>query len=116
MFTRLFTFGLALVLLACLALPGGAAESGQVKSDEAILKKAEVSSDGPALIDFFRRRIAKGNEEDTIKKHIELLGDRKFSVRKKAMEDLLKIGPPAWRNWKWRSIATTLRCRSVPRS
>jgi len=87
--------GLALLLAAFLTSTGHAAEPGQVTSDTATLKKADVASDGASLVEFFRRRIANDSQEETIKKHIELLGDRKFSNRRKAMDDLLKIGPPA---------------------
>lgn len=61
-------------------------------SDESFLKDHKVAIDGPGLLEFFRQRTAKGNEEERIKSLIKKLGDDAFEVREDASRQLVAIG------------------------
>jgi hypothetical protein len=64
-------------------------------ADEATLKSAGVKTDGPSLLEFFRRRTLSDAEQARLVDTVRLLGDGSFSVREKASADLLAAGRSA---------------------
>jgi hypothetical protein len=64
-------------------------------ADEQVLKTARIESDGPALLEYFRRGIATPLDLDKVKALIRQLGDDSFEVREKATQALIAIGEPA---------------------
>jgi hypothetical protein len=89
---RLFLSLLSVFTLV--AVPGGLAQD-QGK-DEAVLRGANVPTDGPGLVAFFRNRSAKTEaDEKRIEALIEKLGTARFREREQAVNELLAIGAPA---------------------
>ncbi|MBV9125367.1 MAG: HEAT repeat domain-containing protein, partial [Planctomycetes bacterium] len=72
-----------------------AAESGPPSEDEQTLQAAGVGTDGPALLEFFRRRSTPDADQGKIQDLIHKLGDRSAQVRNKAEVDLVAVGQPA---------------------
>src|SRR5262249_61950417 len=91
-FRRLVAFAGCLVLPW---LPVAADDAAPANADEQILRTAEVAADGPALLEFFRRRTVSDVERTRIQGLIRLLGDPSFPVRERASRDLTAGGPPA---------------------
>jgi hypothetical protein len=60
--------------------------------DEKTLREAGVSSDGPGLLDFFRRRTPSNEDLDRLRAAIRRLGDESFHVREQASRDLAAAG------------------------
>ena len=86
------------LLLALLPLPGRAqpaAPADLPAEDEQLLKDARVGLDGPALVEFFRRRTPTDRDRDRAAALIRRLSDETFAVRQKAAEGLVALGPPA---------------------
>ncbi len=83
----------------CLALllagPVAAAEPDPAARDEQILKDAKVGSDGPALLDLFRKRTVTDADLTKVKALIKQLGDDSFAARQKATNELVAVGPLA---------------------
>jgi hypothetical protein len=80
---------------ACTALwctRPAAAESGSTADDERTLRAARVGTDGPALLEFFRKRTVNDIDGSRIEKLIEQLGDDSFGVRQKASAELAALG------------------------
>src|SRR5262245_9662911 len=67
----------------------------RVKADEEILRNLDLSVDGPALVEFFRSRTPREQDRKAISELIRDLGNDRFTVREKATQKLLAIGPPA---------------------
>jgi hypothetical protein len=85
-----------LVCLGGLAWPAaGAAGEGPQAADEGILKQAGLGSDGPALVEYFRKQTPTAAERARLTQLIKRLGDPSFRVREKASRDLVKAGRPA---------------------
>lgn len=63
--------------------------------DEQALKNAGIAIDGPALIDYFRRRTPSVQEQRALRQRAVQLGSSVFSVRVKATDDLIQAGRPA---------------------
>jgi len=86
----------SLVLLAASCLAGwgarAAAEPGSIADDERVLRAAHVGTDGPALLEFFRKRTVNDVDSSRIEKLIEQLGDDSFDVRQKASAALAALG------------------------
>jgi HEAT repeat protein len=74
------------------ALPATLAETSQ---DEAILKKADVATTGPGLLEFFRKRTLTGAYQERIVALVQQLGDSSYKVRRQASKDLIGFGAPA---------------------
>jgi hypothetical protein len=72
-----------------------AAESDSTAADEQILKAARVGTDGPALLEFFRKRTITDAVREKIQGLIRQLGDDSFEVREKATAALIDAGSPA---------------------
>jgi HEAT repeat protein len=66
-----------------------------VAADEQVLKAAKVGTDGPALLDFFRRRTVTDTIRERVSGLIKMLGDESFAVREQASRDLTVVGPAA---------------------
>src|SRR5262249_20456015 len=65
-------------------------EPGTDAADEALLKAAALTGDGPALLDFFRRRTVQSVDPEKIKSLINQLDDESFQVREQASAELVK--------------------------
>ncbi|HTK76052.1 MAG TPA: HEAT repeat domain-containing protein [Gemmataceae bacterium] len=64
-------------------------------SDEQLVKQAQIPSDGPGLVAYFRQRTVAGNDRQRIESLIERLGDPVYAVRERATADLIASGLPA---------------------
>src|SRR5437667_6723165 len=73
----------------------GAAEPDSVPADEKILRSAAIATDGPALLEYFRKRILNAQDRERIHRLIQRLGDDEFATREKAADDLVAVGTPA---------------------
>jgi HEAT repeat protein len=87
-FTKLFWFG-----AVWLGLAAPAASAGPPEEDEATLKEAQLQTDTPALLEFFRKRVLPETDHDRVRALIKKLGADAFAVRAKATEDLIALGP-----------------------
>jgi len=86
-------FAVAVILpFAALA---AAAPAPPDDTDERLLREAGVAGDGPALLQFFRDRVAGGADRDRIAVLIKQLGDESFDQREKASAQLVAIGAKA---------------------
>jgi HEAT repeat protein len=61
--------------------------------EEQALQRAGVSTEGPALLDFFRHRLVTAADHPRIRKLIQQLGSNSFAIREKAANDLILMGP-----------------------
>jgi hypothetical protein len=64
-------------------------------ADEQVLKAAKVATDGPALLDYLKRRTMDDARREKIAGLIRQLGDNSFEVREKAKEELAAQGEQA---------------------
>jgi hypothetical protein len=78
------------MLLGFLAVPARSAEP--TNGDEAVLKDAKIATDGPGLVEFFRKRASTNPTDDVLKGLIEQLGDESFQKREQATNQLIAIG------------------------
>src|SRR5262249_17689408 len=89
---------LSLLVLAALAVPAVYAAPPAEKispDDEKLLKGAKLAVEGPALLDYFRKRTVAPQDRDKINQLIRKLGDDSFQVREKASDDLRAFGAVA---------------------
>src|SRR5262249_14367765 len=84
-----------LVIMASLDVSGDRGRAEAVAEDQRILKAAGIALDGPALLDFFRKRTLTPAAQAKIEEAIRQLGDRTFRVREKATAELIAAGPVA---------------------
>jgi hypothetical protein len=75
--------------------PGNDPET--VAADEQTLKAAGLASDGPAVLEFFRKRTLPDSDRDRLKTLVTQLGDDSFEVREKASAALVARGAAAER-------------------
>src|SRR5581483_5258269 len=61
-------------------------------NDEQTLRAAGLTSDGPALLDFFKKRAQIKPDLDRINALIKQLGNKSAETREKAMGELVSIG------------------------
>jgi hypothetical protein len=85
----------AAALALATGLPAAAAEPDPVQEDEQALKAAHLGADGPALLDFFRKRTPVDADRHRIETLITQLGDDSYLVREKASADLVALGAAA---------------------
>jgi ketosteroid isomerase-like protein len=85
------SWGLVPGLAALLVVAATLAETEEEKADLATLKSAEVGTDAPALLAFFKKRTLSDETRTRIAKLIESLGADEFAIREKATADLLKL-------------------------
>ncbi len=84
----------AACLLAGLAGGAGAAEE-QTRVDETVVGQSGIATDGPALLEFFRKRCSSSADEARMKTLVRQLGDDEYEVREKATQQLAALGPLA---------------------
>ncbi|MBX9678798.1 MAG: PQQ-binding-like beta-propeller repeat protein [Gemmataceae bacterium] len=82
---------LVVCVIGCVA-PAWSQEPSQVKEDEKTLKAAGLPNDGPALLDYLRKRTIKEADGKQVESLIRDLGDEEFKVREKAYGQLMAIG------------------------
>jgi HEAT repeat protein len=70
------------------------ARAASVSEDEKLLREAKVPSDGPGLLDFFRKRTLSAEQRRQVKALLPRLGDDNFHTRQQASAALVAIGPP----------------------
>jgi len=63
--------------------------------DQKTLKAVGLGVDGPALLDYFRKRTFKEANPKEMETLIKQLGDNDFAVREKAFGGLITLGPSA---------------------
>lgn len=63
-------------------------------ADEAVLKKARINLDGPALVEHLRKSKSPGIDPDQIRALVKQLGNDNFEVREKATQALIALGEP----------------------
>src|SRR5438876_19808 len=83
------------LLLAALAPLAAGDAPRQSDPDEARLKEPGLKADGPALVQFFRKRTLAEGEQEQVEKLIRQLGARSFRVREDAAAALIARGPVA---------------------
>ena len=81
--------------LACAGDPPALNTLIGLAQDEQALKVAGIATDGPALLEYFRRRTPSAQEHATLRQRAAQLGSSVFSVRVKATDDLIQAGRPA---------------------
>jgi HEAT repeat protein len=87
-----------LFLIPCLVAFGSVrvlAAPENVAADEQTLREAKVGSDGPALLEFLRRRTLASAQREQILALIHQLGAEEFAEREKASAALVQLGPAA---------------------
>jgi hypothetical protein len=77
--------------------PGPAlrAAEDETAADAKLLKGVGLESDGPALLEFFRKRTLNQASQDRITALVRQLGDRAFRNRSQATAELIRFGAPA---------------------
>jgi HEAT repeat protein len=81
-----------------MSIPAGQAcaqSAPPLAADEKLLREEKVPSDGPGLVEFFRRRGPRAAERARIAALVRQLGDRAYKVRQRAEAELVRIGRPA---------------------
>ncbi len=63
--------------------------------DEEFLRRARISTDGPALLAFFRQRSLTDADRQHLQEQIRQLGHATFAVRQRASRELSAAGPAA---------------------
>src|SRR5262249_350689 len=87
---RLVTLCLAIGITA-LAFAGGPTALS-LTPDEQALKNAGIAIDGPALLEFFRKRTPSDEEQRALKARTGDLASGSFATRAKATEELIRAG------------------------
>jgi HEAT repeat protein len=67
-------------------------------ADEKILRENKVPTEGPALLEFLRKRFTEMVSDDRLKELIEQLGDESFARREEASKQLILLGQRAKRH------------------
>jgi hypothetical protein len=85
------------LLLASVPLPVRAepAAKPEPSEDEKLLQAAKVATEGPGLLEFFRKRTPSDKDRERVAGLIRLLGEESFPARQKAADDLVAVGPTA---------------------
>jgi HEAT repeat protein len=86
----------AVLLLTALPLSGRAQPPADpAAEDEQLLKETKVGTDGPGLLQLFRKRTPTDRDRDRAAALIRRLGEDDFAVRQKAADGLVALGPAA---------------------
>jgi HEAT repeat protein len=85
-------FVVAIALSISAADPGPLSETAE---DELVLKEAKAATEGPGLLEFFRRRVPTEKDQARITELIRQLGSSDFQGREKASHELATLGPVA---------------------
>ncbi len=84
------------LLLGCSWTPCRADEAEeQLAHDEKQLKESGLPTDGPGLLEFFRKRTLSDADRAALQATVRKLGDDAFEVRERAALDLVRAGRPA---------------------
>src|SRR5262249_4655739 len=86
---------LALSLALAWAGRAAAADPDRVEQDERPLREARLPTDGPGLLDFFRKRTLGDKDRARIEQLIAQLGADEFSARERASAELVALGGAA---------------------
>src|SRR5262249_54099414 len=70
-------------------------EPDTTAEDTKLLKDVGVEVEGPALLEYFRKRTFKEADPKRLDRLIRELGDEDFVVRERAYEDLMLLGSSA---------------------
>lgn len=84
--------GLALAALSAHAVADAPKQS---ELDETRLKNAGLQTDGPSLLQFFKKRTLTEDDQEKVRKLIRNLGSRNFRVREDSSTELIARGPVA---------------------
>src|SRR5437868_1805066 len=82
------------VIATCALAPARAAEPNSL-ADEQFLRSAGLGTDGPKLLEFFRKRTAQTADPDVVRKLVAQLSDKVPEKREQAVAELIAIGVPA---------------------
>jgi HEAT repeat protein len=94
MLPRTLAFTIAALLLTVSAACGGD-DPPATAEEEQVLKDAKIASDGPSLLEFFRKQILSARQVERIDALVSQLGDEDFKVRERATAELKGVGTPA---------------------
>lgn len=83
------------VTLTASAAHGADAPAADTAEDEKLLKAAKVPTDGPGLLEYFKKRTPADADRERVADLIKQLGSDSFAVRHKASTDLVALGPAA---------------------
>jgi hypothetical protein len=83
---------LVVCLLGWLGRFAGAAVPAPLRGDEQKLESAGLATDGPALLNFFRRQTLTLAVRERIATLVQQLGDKSFKIRDKASAELPTMG------------------------
>jgi hypothetical protein len=72
-----------------------AERAAELAHDEQVLKTAGAPTDGPGLLEYFRRRTPSAEEQSNLQKRAAQLGSPVFTVRAKATDELIRAGRAA---------------------
>jgi hypothetical protein len=86
---------LAIVFMTLAALPAARAEASALAADEQQLQGADLATDGPALLTFFRIRIRGTIDPEKLETLVGQLSASTLAERRKAAAELIAIGSPA---------------------
>jgi hypothetical protein len=90
------TTAFAMLFAAAVALTqGDAGDARLIAQDEQALQDAGVSSDGTALLNFFRQRTLSVGRQERIATLIRELGDQSYKTRERASAELVGFGAAA---------------------
>ncbi len=92
---RVLTVVLLAGLTAWAGSPVAPKPAEPISQDEQTLKLAGIATDGPALLEYFRRRTPRAAEQATLKQSAAQLGSSVYPVRVKATDDLISAGRSA---------------------
>ncbi len=81
----------ALIVLMGSTQPAGA-EDGYVQAAEKILHDQNLATDGPALLEFFRRRTLSKSRLSALADQVQQLGSNSFRERQRASKELVLAG------------------------
>jgi PQQ-like domain len=96
-FMRVPRLALIYILVALFLLPGipSLAQPRKILVEESILRDAGIATDGPALLEFLRKRTLDEAGLAKIQRLVKQLGDRSFPMREQAANELIGLGKPA---------------------
>jgi HEAT repeat protein len=72
-----------------------APEKAVLSDEEKLLKEAGLPTDGPGLLDYFRRRTLSQADRERLASLVRQLGNRSFARRERASEALVAVGEAA---------------------
>jgi HEAT repeat protein len=87
--------GIFVMAIALSISRADASAPSETAEDELLLKEAKVPTDGPGLLEFFRRRVPTEKDQTRITELIRQLGSSDFQNRQKATQELITLGPVA---------------------